>query len=176
MANKKDKYIDIDLIAKLKGYTTNRPIRQKINKENSKYTARKVKVQGGFTYEILFSTLEPELQEKILDEEIKSKNLVPININNNIEPKYEFKTEKLRVEALAKIDLIKSFEQFEARYPSKKQAEEIFLDLYNSGEYLKDIYKQLGKVSRSSLYRWSTKYKQYGTVESLMTKIYSLHF
>ena len=80
MANKKDKYIDIDLIAKLKGYTTNRPIRQKINKENSKYTARKVKVQGGFTYEILFSTLEPELQEKILDEEIKSKNM-------NLKPK-----------------------------------------------------------------------------------------
>ena len=168
MTDKKDKYIDINIVAKLKGYTTNRPVRQEINKENSRYTARKVKVQGGFSYEILFSTLEPEIQEKILDEEIKSKSLVPININNNIEPVYEFKTEKLRVETLAKIDIIKSFERFESRYSSKKQAEEIFLDLYNSGEYLKDIYKQIGKISRSSLYRWSTTYKKYGTVECLI--------
>ena len=78
-------FVNINLVAKLKGYTTNRPVRQEINKENSKYTARKIKVQGGFSYEILFSTLEPEIQDKILDEEIKSKSLVPININNNIE-------------------------------------------------------------------------------------------
>ena len=165
MTNIKDTYIDINKVAKLKGYTTNRPVRQEINKENSKYTARKVKVQGGFSYEILFSTLEPEIQEKILDEEIKSKSLVPIN---NMEPVYEFKTEKLRLEALAKIDLLKAFEKFESRYPSKKQAEANFLDLYNSGEYLKDIFKQLGKISRSSLYRWDTTYKKCGTVESLI--------
>lgn len=167
MTDTNNRYIDINKVAELKGYTTNRPVRQEINKANSKYTARKIKKQGGFSYEILFSTLEPELQEKILDEEIKSKSLVPIN--NNIEPKYEFKTEKLRIEALAKIDLIKSFERFESRYPSKKQAEQNFLDLYNSGGYLKEIYKELGKISRSSLYRWCKTYKEYGTVERLIS-------
>ena len=97
-------FVNINLVAKLKGYTTNRPVRQEINKENSKYTARKVKVQGGFSYEILFSTLEPEIQEKILDEEIKSKSLVPIN--NNIEPVYEFKTEKLRSKIFTVLSLL----------------------------------------------------------------------
>ncbi len=62
MTDKKEKYIDINIVAKLKGYTTNRPVRQEINKVNSRYTARKVKVQGGFSYEILFSTLEPKIQ------------------------------------------------------------------------------------------------------------------
>lgn len=57
ITDKKEKYIDINIVAKLKGYTTNRHVRQEINKVNSKYTARKVKVQGGFSYEILFSTL-----------------------------------------------------------------------------------------------------------------------
>ena len=32
MSDPKDKYIDINLVAKLKGYTTNRPVRQEINK------------------------------------------------------------------------------------------------------------------------------------------------
>ena len=33
MTNKKYKYIDINIIAKLKGYRTNRPVRQEINKK-----------------------------------------------------------------------------------------------------------------------------------------------
>jgi len=120
-------FVTINKIAKLKGYTTNRPLRQEINKINSKYTARKVKTQGGFTYEILFSTLEPEIQEKLLDEELKEKSLVPINnINNNIDkPRYEFKTEKLRLIALAKIDLITSYRKFESRFEQKNKRKKI---------------------------------------------------
>lgn len=163
-----DKYIDINIIAKLKGYTTNRPLRQEINKENSKYTARKVKVQGGFSYEILFSTLEPEIQEQILDEEIKSTSLIPVPQKAEIKPIYEFKTEKLRLEALAKIDLIFAFKRFLPRCKNKKQAEKLFLEIYNSGEVYKNIFSTLNTVSRASLYRWCRTYEEFKTVESLI--------
>ena len=167
----KENYIDINKVAELKGLKSNRSLRIEINKENSKYISRKIKTKGGYTYEILFTSLEPEIQEKLLDEEIKSKSLVPINNIYNIEePKLEFKTEKLKLEALAKIDLIKAFEEFSIRFDKQKEAKENFIALYNSGEYFKDIFKILGKISYSSLYRWSTTYNQYQTVESLIPK------
>ena len=81
-----------------------------------------------------------------------------------------FQTEKLRVEALAKIDLIKSFEKFGIKFEHRLNAEKTFLELYNSGEYLKDIFQILGKVSKSSLYRWNKTYSEYGTIESLIPK------
>lgn len=80
----------------------------------------------------------------------------------------DFKTEKLKLEAFAKIEIIKSLEKFETRFEHKINAEKTFLELYNSGEYLKDVYKLLGKISKSSLYRWNRTYKKYGTVESLI--------
>jgi len=83
---------------------------------------------------------------------------------------FNFQTEKLKVEALAKIDLLKSFEKFETKFESHLNAEKTFLELYNSGEYLKDIFKILGKVSKSSLYRWNKIYSEYGTIESLIPK------
>lgn len=83
---------------------------------------------------------------------------------------FNFQTEKLRVEALAKIDLLKSFEKFETKFEHRLNAEKTFLELYNSGEYLKDVFQILGKVSKSSLYRWNKTYSEYGTVESLIPK------
>lgn len=62
MGAAQETYINIDKVAELKGLKSNRSLRVEINKENSKYKARKIKTQGGFTYEILFSTLESEIQ------------------------------------------------------------------------------------------------------------------
>ena len=39
----------------------------------------KLKVNGGISYEVLFSTLEPELQQKLRESETKSTALVPLN-------------------------------------------------------------------------------------------------
>lgn len=78
MAAAQNTYISIDKIAELKGLKSNRTLRIAIN--NEKYKARKVPVKGGYTYEILFSSLEPEIQEKLIDEEIKSYSLVPIDM------------------------------------------------------------------------------------------------
>lgn len=85
MAAAQNNYISIDKIAKLKGLKSNRTLRMAIN--NEKYKARKVPIKGGYTYEILFSSLEPEIQEKLIDEEIKSYSLVPVD---NIKDVYKF--------------------------------------------------------------------------------------
>ena len=85
---KNKEYIDINKIAELKGLKSNRSLRLAIQK--GKYVARVVKVFGGKSYEILYSSLEPEIQETIQDELIKEATksnctaLVPINsISNN---------------------------------------------------------------------------------------------
>ncbi|GBF22758.1 hypothetical protein tpqmel_0162 [Candidatus Gastranaerophilus sp. (ex Termes propinquus)] len=58
-----DKYININEIAKIKGLKSNRTLRLAINQ--GKYIAREVLVQGGKSYEILLSSLEPEIQREL---------------------------------------------------------------------------------------------------------------
>ena len=58
----KDSYINIKKIAEAKGLRSTRSIRLELNKVESKYISREVKVNGGTSYEILFSSLEPEIQ------------------------------------------------------------------------------------------------------------------
>ena len=61
----KNEYININKVAEAKGLKSNRSLRLEINKPESKYIAREVKVNGGTSYEILYSSLEPEIQEKL---------------------------------------------------------------------------------------------------------------
>ena len=61
----KDSYINIKKIAEVKGLKSTRSLRLEINKPESKYISREVKVNRGTSYEILFSRLEPELQQKL---------------------------------------------------------------------------------------------------------------
>ena len=68
----KDSYINIKEIAKAKGLKSTRSLRLEINKTESKYISREVKVNGGTSYEILLSSLEPELQQKLREAENKS--------------------------------------------------------------------------------------------------------
>ena len=66
---KNEEYISINKIAELKGLKSNRSLRLAIQK--GKYIARVVKVFGGKSYEILYSSLEQDIQEKLQDELIK---------------------------------------------------------------------------------------------------------
>ena len=75
----KDSYINIKEIAEVKGLKSTRSLRLEINKPESKYISREVKVNGGTSYEILFFSLEPELQQKLREAENKSTELVPLN-------------------------------------------------------------------------------------------------
>ena len=116
---KNKEYISINKIAELKGLNSNRSLRLAIQK--GKYVARVVKVFGGKSYEILYSSLEPEIQEKLQDELIKEATqsnctaLVPINnINNNIDNNNttnninnkNFITESAKLTALARVDIV----------------------------------------------------------------------
>lgn len=74
-----NEYININKVAEAKGLKSNRSLRLEINKPESKYVAREVKVNGGTSYEILYSSLEPEIQQKLREGNTKSTALVPLD-------------------------------------------------------------------------------------------------
>lgn len=147
-------YIDIKRIAEVKGLKSTRSIRIAIQK--GKYMARDVKVNGGTSYEILYSSLESEIQEKLEDETIKSTALIPV------ENKVNFISENAKLNALARVDIVTALFNLRTKYQTKKEADEIFLDLYNSGMYLPQIYKFVGSISIGTLHRWVKAYENYG--------------
>lgn len=148
-------YINIKRIAEVKGLKSTRSIRIAIQK--GKYIAREVKVNGGTSYEILYSSLESEIQEKLENEEIKSTALIPV------ENKVNFISENAKLNALARVDIITALFNLRTKYQTKKEADEVFLNLYNSGMYLPQIYKFVGSISIGTLHRWVKAYENYGT-------------
>ena len=167
-AMKNEEYIDINKIAELKGLNSNRSLRLAIQK--GKYIAREVKVFGGKSYEILYSSLEPEIQEKLQDELIKEATqsnctaLVPINNINN----KNFITESAKLTALARVDIVKALQNMRTKYKTKKEADSIFLDLYNSGMYLPKIHKFIGSISIGTLHRWIWAYEDNEDYKALL--------
>lgn len=151
----KDIYININKVAEAKGLKRTRSIRMAIN--NGKYQARKISVNGGFSYEILYSSLEIEIQEKLEDEEIKSTALVPMN---NQRP--TFVSESAKMTSLERTDIVVALNNIQKRHKTKKEAESIFLDLYNSGMLLPAIYKYIGSISIGTLHRWVKAYEDNG--------------
>jgi hypothetical protein len=99
----KEEYISINKIAEAKGLKSNRSIRLEINKPESKYISREVKVNGGTSYEILYSSLEPEIQQKIRENETVSTALVPLKYKPQT-----FVSESTRLTALARVDIVKA--------------------------------------------------------------------
>ena len=156
-----DDYISINKIAKLKGLKSTRAIRLAINQ--GKYIAREVEVRGGKSYEILYSSLEPDIQDKLDEEELKSTALVPLG------NKVNFVSENARLTALARVDIVVALNNLRKKYQTKKEADEVFLDLYNSGMYLPQIYKFVGSISIGTLHRWVKMFENYGT-EGLLLK------
>ena len=150
-----DTYIDIKKIAEIKGLKSTRSIRIAIQK--GKYIAREVKVNGGTSYEILYSSLEPEIQERLEDEEIKTTALIPV------ENKTNFISENAKMNALARVDIVTALMNIRSKYPTKKEADDMFLDLYNSGMYLPQVFKFVGTISIGTLHRWVKAYENYGT-------------
>ena len=151
----KDIYINISKIAEVKGLKSTRSLRMAINK--GKYKARTIPVNGGYSYEILYSSLEPEIQEKLEDDEIRSTALVPID---NQKP--TFISESARMTSLARADIVTALENIKNKYKTKKEAEFVFLDLYNSGMLLPQVYKFIGKISIGTLRRWVKSFEEKG--------------
>lgn len=112
----KNEYINIKDIAKAKGLKSTRSIRMEINKSESRYISREVKVNGGTSYEILFSSLEPELQDKLRKCETKSTALVPLNYQPLVV------TDKARQTANHRINIVKAALEHRKKYPTQNQA------------------------------------------------------
>lgn len=108
----KNEYININKVAEAKGLKSNRSLRLEINKPESKYIAREVKVNGGTSYEILYSSLEPEIQQKLREGNTKSTALVPLNyqpttfVSESARLTENDTTENLRYSSVMNLELV----------------------------------------------------------------------
>ena len=150
-----DEFIGINEIARIKGLKSTRSIRLAINQ--GKYIAREVEVKGGKSYEILYSSLEPDIQDRLDEEELKTTAIAPFK------NKVNFVSENARLTALARVDIVTALYNIRKKYSTKKEADSVFLDLYNSGMYLPQIYKFVGSISIGTLHRWVKMFENYGT-------------
>lgn len=157
-----NEYINIKDIAKAKGLKSTRALRIEINKPESKYIAKEIKVKGGTSYEILYSSLEPEIQRLLRENETKTTALVPVNIRA-----VTFISESAKLTALARVDIVKALLTLREKYPTKKEADLTFLDLYNSGMYMPKVFNFIGSISIGTLHRWVKAYEKHQNPECL---------
>ena len=155
-------YINIKDVAEAKGLKSTRSLRLELNKNESKYISREIKVNGGTSYEILFSSLEPELQDKLRKNEKKTTALVPLNYQPP-----QFVSDQAKITANFRLNIVLALIKFRKKYSIKKQADSDFLDLYNSGLYLPKAYKFIGAISLGTLHRWLRKYEKHESAECL---------
>lgn len=162
-------WVDIKTISEIKGITS-RALRISLSKD--KYIYRKITTQGGKSYEILLSSLEDDVQERYKDtseQQIVELELESDKISLPSETfSHDFIPERGKMIALAKIDLLNEWNIFRNQYKTKTEADKLFIELYNSGEYLKNIFQTLGKTSRGSLLRWNKSYCEDENWENLV--------
>lgn len=163
--NEDNKYINIKDVAEAKGLTSTRSIRLELNKIESKYISREIKVNGGTSYEILFSSLEPEIQQKLREAENKTTALVPQNYK---EP--DFVSDKTKLTANYRANIVVALQKLRKKYPTKKEADTTFLELYNSGLYLPKAYNFIGSISIGTLHRWVRAFEKHESTECLQPK------
>lgn len=161
----KDSYINIKAIAEAKGLKSTRSLRLEINKPESKYISREVKVNGGTSYEILFSSLEPELQQKLREAENKSTELVPLNYKSEI-----LATDKAKLTRNHRMNIVKAALEKRKNYKTIKESDSDFLDLYNTGLFLPKAYNFLGSISIGTLRRWIQVYRKHENADCLIPK------
>lgn len=161
----KDSYINIKEIAEAKGLKSTRSLRLEINKPESKYISREVKVNGGTSYEILFSSLEPELQQKLREAENKSTELVPLNYKSEI-----LVTDKAKLTRNHRMNIVKAALEKRKNYKTIKESDSDFLDLYNTGLFLPKAYNFLGFISIGTLRRWIQAYRKHENADCLIPK------
>ena len=163
--NEDNKYINIKDVAEAKGLTSTRSIRLELNKIESKYISREIKVNGGTSYAILFSSLEPEIQQKLREAENKTTALVPHNYK---EP--DFVSDKTKLTANYRANIVVALQKLRKKYPTKKEADTTFLELYNSGLYLPKAYNFIGSISIGTLHRWVRAFEKHESTECLQPK------
>ena len=139
-----EKYITIKELAELKGVSA-RAIRLSLKK----YVIREINVRGGKSFDILLSSIEPELQEKYYSKFVPtlSKKQLPV-------PTDFHKPDKAKIIALARLDLLNLWKKERKNQHNKTQFDNDFLGAYNAQVLYPEIYAKLGNVSIGTLQRW----------------------
>ena len=175
-----DVYVPVSVVARAKNMAC-RTIRRHLGNFKCSYVFKTTDDKNGKRYEILVSSLEPEIQEKIRlskpelfshSDDIsggESLNfLTPVslnsqtalhnygNISNNTYP------EKAKKLALAKVDLINLWEASRKNKKDKKAADKAFIQSYNNGLISKNLLNVIGEISKRSLYRWYKTFNDAG--------------
>jgi hypothetical protein len=163
-------WIDVKTLAEIKKVT---PRAVRLSLPKSGYSFREVNSSGGKSYEILLSSLEPKLQDIYRDRYYKKVVELEAQIDSipavkQIQTQSGFIPETAKTIALARIDLIKEWQRFRNNHKPRHKGDKLFLDLYNSGEYLKNVFAIIGKTSRGSLHRWHRSYSEHESWEVLV--------
>ena len=111
--NTAETWIDVDILAKLKG-VSKRAIRLSFNSKYSKYETKIEKGKGGKLYKIRLSSIEEDLQLKYIHEYYDT-----LTTTNNIVELHNFRTKKEQIisfkqreMALAKYDLVRIWNNY----------------------------------------------------------------
>ena len=139
-----EKYITIKELAELKGVST-----RAIRLSKDKYTTREITVKGGKSFEILLSSIEPELQEKYYSKIIPTYEVKQLPTPTNFH-----KPDKAKTIALARLDLLNLWKNQHKNQSNKTQFDKDFLSAYNAQVLYPEIYAKLGNVSIGTLQRW----------------------
>ena len=130
-----EKYITIKELAELKGVST-----RAIRLSKGKYITREITVKGGKSFEILLSSIEPELQEKYYSK------IVPSYAEKQLPVPTDFhKPDKAKVIALARSNLLNLWKNERKNQQNKTQFDNDFLGAYNAQVLYPDIYAKLWK-------------------------------
>src|SRR5574344_932962 len=190
-----DKYITIKELAELKGIST-RAIRlakdkyhassQHICKQQSCnisasatepgsqgracsfWQTREITVKGGKSFEILLSSIEPDLQERYLSKILPQNNekLLPVPLKN-------YRPNKAKEVALARYELLSEWQNQRKNQKNKTQFDTDFLSAYNAKVVYPEIYFKLKNVSIGTLQRWR---KQLGKNSNYELLIPNYHY
>ena len=139
-----EKYITIKELAELKGVST-----RAIRLSKGKYITREITVKGGKSFEILLSSIEPELQEKYYSKLVLIPPIKQLPIIADFH-----KQNKAKIIALARFDLVNLWKDQRKHQAGKKQFDSDFLHAYNANTLYPEIYAKIGKVSIGTLQRW----------------------
>ena len=125
-----EKYITIKELAELKGVST-----RAIRLSRGKYITRDVVVKGGKSFEILLSSIEPELQEKYYSK------FIPILSEKKLPAPLDFhKPDKAKTIALARFDLLNICKKERKNQQNKTQFDTDFLSAYSAQVLYPEIY------------------------------------
>ena len=128
-------------LAKLKGISE-RAIRKAIS--NHKYVFRKCSK----SYEILVTSIEENVKEKITQQEEK---FLPASEIHNTVPEEQKKL------ALAKYDLIKQWNEYRDKKKNKTISGKEFIDSYNEKFICLELFDVIGKVAIGTIYEWDKR-------------------